>query len=102
MHIDEHACMCLVHACRSANTRACASCSHAHRRARMHVPCARIHIGVHGCMCLMRACTSASTHACASCSHAQRHSCVQRHVHACTVESWLAVRCGCVHEHVRA
>src|SRR6266516_3571701 len=86
MHIDEHACMCLVHACTSTSTRACASCTHARRRAGMHVPPARMHIGEHVFMCLVHACTTASTYSCASCTHAQRHACVQRHVHVCGVD----------------
>src|SRR5207249_8374471 len=114
MHIDEQACMCLVHACTSTSRHACASCTHAYRRARMHVPRARMHVDEQACMCLVHACTSTSTHACASCTHAyigehvfmclvhacttastyacascthaQRHACVQRHVHVCGVD----------------
>src|SRR5207249_7368913 len=55
MHIDEHACMCLVNACTSTSTHACASCTHAHRRARAHVPRARMHNGMHVFMCLVHA-----------------------------------------------
>src|SRR5205809_61930 len=57
MHIDEHACMCLVHACTTASTHACASCTHAYRRAGMHVPRARMHVDEQACMCLVHACT---------------------------------------------
>ena len=116
MHIDEQACMCLVHACISTSTRACASCTHARRRARMHVPRARMHVDEQACMCLVHACISASTCSCASCTHAQRRA--RMHVprarmhngmHACkdtctfaASTCWLAVRCACVHEHVQA
>src|SRR6266699_2120848 len=67
--------MCLVHACTSTSRHACASCTHAQRRARMHVPRARMHNGMH-------ACKDTCTFAASTC--------------------WLAVRCACVHEHVQA
>src|SRR2546422_8677789 len=41
------ACMCLVQACRTMCRRACASCWHAERRARVHVPCAGLQNDMH-------------------------------------------------------
>ena len=54
--IGEHACICLVHACRSANMRASASCTRAGRRACVHVPRARMQIGEHTCTWDVKVC----------------------------------------------
>ena len=81
--------MCLVHACTSTSTHACVSCTHAYRRARMHVPRARMHVDEQACMCLVHACTTACMRAKDTCTFAAS-------------TCWLAVRCACVHEHVQA
>src|SRR2546427_12298766 len=85
MQSDEHACMCLVHACRATSMRACVLCTRAERRACMHVSCARVQSDEHACMSLVHACRATSMRACVLCTRAERRArvhepCTRMHI----------------------